>query len=193
MIKKIIIVFLFLIPFSLYSQNLDINILRSINSSRNLSSDNVFRTISNSDIYITTIIPSALLVTGLLNHNIKKTSISIESVIVTFGITELLKYSFNRVRPFNRYSDIRNKSGSLCSDPSFPSGHTSSAFAFATSVSLIYPKWYVIVPSYLYAGTVAYSRLHLGVHYPSDVFAGIVIGVGSSYLCYIVNKKLINK
>ncbi|MGB8358080.1 MAG: phosphatase PAP2 family protein, partial [Bacteroidales bacterium] len=55
---------------------------------------------------------------------------------------------------------------------------------------LDYPKWYVIVPSYAYAGTVAYSRMHLGVHYPSDVLAGALIGSGCAVLSHYVNKKL---
>jgi membrane-associated phospholipid phosphatase len=64
------------------------------------------------------------------------------------------------------------------------------AFATATSLSLAYPKWYVIVPSFAYAGTVAYSRMHLGVHYPSDVAAGAVIGAGCAYLTFLIGKAL---
>ncbi|HSC36729.1 MAG TPA: phosphatase PAP2 family protein, partial [Chitinophagaceae bacterium] len=65
---------------------------------------------------------------------------------------------------------------------SFPSGHTSSAFAMATSISMSYPKWYVIAPCYLWAGTVGVSRIVLGVHYPSDVLAGALVGMGSAYV-----------
>jgi Membrane-associated phospholipid phosphatase len=107
------------------------------------------------------------------------------------GITNALKYSINSDRPFVTYPDIVKKS--KAGSPSFPSGHTSSAFATATSVSLLYPKWYIIAPSYLYAGTVAYSRMDLGVHYPSDVLAGALIGSGCAYLTYKVNQKLIIK
>jgi Membrane-associated phospholipid phosphatase len=107
------------------------------------------------------------------------------------GITNALKYSINSDRPFVTYPDIVKKS--KAGSPSFPSGHTSSAFATATSVSLLYPKWYIIAPSYLYAGTVAYSRMDLGVHYPSDVLAGALIGSGCAYLTYKVNQKLLIK
>ena len=101
-----------------------------------------------------------------------------------------MKYSVGRERPFVTYTDIINKSGKPCNDPSFPSGHTSTAFTLATSLSLEYPKWYVIVPAYTYASTVAYSRMHLGVHYPSDVLVGALIGSGCAYITHVVNKKL---
>ena len=71
-----------------------------------------------------------------------------------------------------------------------PSGHTSGAFATATALSLKYPEWYVIVPSYLWASSVGLSRMHLGLHYPTDVLAGAVLGAGSAYLTYKVNEWL---
>jgi membrane-associated phospholipid phosphatase len=52
---------------------------------------------------------------------------------------------------------------------SFPSQHTSFAFATATALSLQYRKWWVVVPAYTWAAMVGYSRLYLGQHYPSDV------------------------
>jgi membrane-associated phospholipid phosphatase len=63
---------------------------------------------------------------------------------------------------------------------SFPSGHTAAAFAFATGASAELP----VLASMLLplAGAVAYSRVHTGVHYPSDVAAGIAIGISSGVL-----------
>lgn len=57
---------------------------------------------------------------------------------------------------------------------SFPSGHTASAFAFATGTVLELPR--AAVPLALLAGAVGYSRVHTRVHYPSDVLAGAVLG-----------------
>lgn len=63
---------------------------------------------------------------------------------------------------------------------SFPSGHSASAFAFATGVSAELPALApLLVPL---AGAVAYSRVHTGVHYPSDVAAGAAIGIGAGVL-----------
>jgi undecaprenyl-diphosphatase len=63
---------------------------------------------------------------------------------------------------------------------SFPSGHSAAAFAFATGACDELPVLApVLVPL---AGAVAYSRVHIGVHYPSDVAAGAAIGIGSGVL-----------
>jgi membrane-associated phospholipid phosphatase len=63
---------------------------------------------------------------------------------------------------------------------SFPSGHSATAFAFATGACAELPRLApVLIPL---AGAVAYSRVHTGVHYPSDVVAGAAIGVGSGAL-----------
>jgi membrane-associated phospholipid phosphatase len=112
------------------------------------------------------------------------------SYIVATGISTTLKYTIDRPRPFITYPDIEKVSGG--GSPSFPSGHTSDAFSNATSLSLAFPKWYVIIPSYTYATAIGYSRMHLGVHYPSDVIAGAVIGTGSAFLCYKAQKWLNN-
>ena len=57
---------------------------------------------------------------------------------------------------------------------SFPSGHSAAAFAFATGVGNRLPV--VAVPLHAVAGVVAYSRVHTGVHHPSDVVVGSVLG-----------------
>lgn len=63
---------------------------------------------------------------------------------------------------------------------SFPSGHSAAAFAFATGACAELP---VLAPGLVpLAGAVAYSRVHTGVHYPSDVVVGVGIGIGSGLL-----------
>jgi len=117
-----------------------------------------------------------------------KTALNMGAAIAIDGIiVQSIKRTVRRPRPYSTYPDDIIGYQTL-SSLSFPSGHTSLAFTTATSMSLNYPKWYVIVPSFLWAGSVGYSRMNLGVHYPSDVLAGALLGAGSAYLSYKVNK-----
>ncbi len=63
---------------------------------------------------------------------------------------------------------------------SFPSGHSASAFAFATGAAEAQPM--LSVPLLVLAALVGYSRVHTGVHYPADVLAGAFIGIGAAEL-----------
>ena len=60
------------------------------------------------------------------------------------------------------------------SSTSFPSGHSATAFAFATGVGHVIPP--AAIPLHGLAALVAYSRVHTGVHYPGDVIAGALMG-----------------
>ena len=65
-------------------------------------------------------------------------------------------------------------------DYSFPSGHTAASFAVGVLLFRKLPKRYGI-PALVLAALIGFSRLYLGVHYPSDVLAGALLGTGISY------------
>ena len=190
--SKLIAFILLFVTGSVCAQNLDIRILRLLNSPSKLPSDKFFQFVSNSAFFPEIGIPAGILTSGLIRQDdeiVRKACVIIGAAAISSGITLAVKYSVNRNRPFVTYPDIAKKSAA--GSPSFPSGHTSGAFSLATSLTLSYPKWYIIVPAYSWAGTVAFSRMDLGVHYPSDVLAGALIGSGSAWLTYYINKKLI--
>lgn len=171
------------------AQNIDITILRDININRNTSLDPTFKVITNSALPITVATPLIIYSVGLIKKDstIKKQALFIgESFLVSAFITTALKYSIKRERPFKSYPDIEKATSAT--GLSFPSGHTSVAFSTATSLSMEFPKWYIIAPSFVWATAVGYSRMHLGVHYPNDVVAGAIVGSGSAYLSYKMNK-----
>lgn len=89
----------------------------------------------------------------------------------------LLKNGLKRDRPAEALPDYR--SSIIPSDRfSFPSGHTSGAFATATAISIFFPQ---IAPlCYVWAALVGLSRVTLGVHFPTDTIAGAAIGVAST-------------
>jgi len=101
--------------------------------------------------------------------------------LVSLGVASVvangpLKWSVRRPRPaLDAVPTIRQ----LVNQPtttSFPSGHSASAAAFATGVAMESP--HAALPVVLLACGVAYGRVHTGVHYPSDVAAGVLLGAG---------------
>lgn len=97
-------------------------------------------------------------------------TLAICALIVNLGIKPMVA----RPRPYTFNDSIRL----LIDEPldySFPSGHT--AAAFASSVIIYYMNKKLGIISYILAATIAFSRLYLFVHFPSDVLAGLIIGV----------------
>ena len=193
-IKNLFLFFLLLLNGVTFGQNIDINLLKQINISRNKNLDNFNIFITNTATPLALGAPALGYFIGKFSFDStlkKKSLISEITVISSLAITEIIKYTFNRQRPFQKYPFIKN----IVSEtgPSFPSGHTTEAFSFAASLSLNYPYWYVIAPSYLWASMVAYSRMDLGVHYPSDVLAGAIVGIGSAYVCFKLRNWIFNK
>ena len=187
--RYLLIFLLFSIKIS-FSQNADLRILKSINQTDHPIWDESMRVTSDGIYPFMVISPAALWLTGYLNkdetmkRNGVKTVIAIGASIL---IMEGLKESIKRPRPYTTYPDeiiLRRKASGF----SFPSGHTSCAFATATALTLSTKKWYVGVPAFAYAGLVGYSRMRLGAHYGSDVLAGIIVGVGSSLLTWQCDK-----
>lgn len=199
---RFIILLFVLISFDGYTQNADINILRSININRNENLDGTMKFISKTEYLIGTLTPITVCATALAKKDFKLLQKGVNmsfAVILNTGSTYILKRIVNRDRPAQTYPDIIAMENERFH--SFPSGHTSNAFVTATSLSLNFKKWYVILPSYAWATAVGYSRMHMGVHYPSDVFAGAIVGAGSALITYKANqwiksyyeKKFVNK
>lgn len=190
--NKISCTFFFLLSvFIASSQNIDIDILNKINSNRNATLDPTFKAITNTAVPLSIATPVVLYSIGLIKKDslIKQKALIVgETFLASAFITLASKKIIKRERPYLRYAQLEPVV--FENSYSMPSGHTSTAFATATSLSLAYPKWYVIAPSFIWAGSVGYSRMHLGVHYPSDVLVGALVGSGSAYLTSKANQWL---
>ena len=171
------------------AQHWDINTVKKVNQ---WEIHNLSRGLSHSGIILPIGVPTAMGIYALVkkDHPLLKDAVYIgTSVIEALGITYAFKYTFDRQRPFEKYPD-RIHPIEKEDSPSFPSGHTAAAFSLATSLSITYPKWYVIAPSAVWACGVGLARINQGVHYPSDVLTGAVIGTGCAFLNIYINRWL---
>ena len=189
--KKSILCFLigWMALFQASAQNWDINTVKKVNS---WDMHDLSLGLSHSGLILPVGVPTAMGVYALIKKDqpLLKEAIYIgTSVIEALGITMAMKYTFDRQRPYQKYPDLIHPV-STEPDPSFPSGHTAAAFSLATSLSITYPKWYVIAPSAVWACGVGLSRINQGVHYPSDVLTGAAIGVGCAFVNVYVNRWL---
>lgn len=185
------LLFIFALPSN--AQNWDINLLKNINPKNPKAG---FWTATTASAYpVSGALPVGLLAVGLIekNKDLQQKGLQAAGALaINIVLTEGLKYSINRERPYEKYNFIYPYDGSEMGK-SFPSGHVSMAFATATTLTLECKKWYVIVPAYLWASGVGYSRLYLGEHYPTDVLAGAAVGAGSALLSNWLSKKIFKK
>ncbi len=191
--KVTIIILLFLtgalVPATVMSQQTEIEWLQNINhSAPGLKPLSVVLT--ETTIPINLAIPGGMGLYALFsgNNDLMKEALGIAFASgINWGLTIALKNSFRRERPDITYPGMLDIY-EVRSDFAMPSGHTSSAFSTATSLTLRYPEWYVAVPAYVWATSVGFSRMHLGVHYPTDILAGAVLGAGSAWLSWKLNQ-----
>lgn len=189
--RRVLIILLFLQVTTGFGQTNDITLLRDIYHNRNTNLDKSVNFITETATPLSMALPAELLIYAIIEDdkdawdNGLKSVLSLGSAMV---VTYSLKYAIDRQRPYERYADIVPYADE--SSASFPSGHTTAGFATATSLTMLKPKWYVIIPAYGYAGLIAYSRMHLGMHYPSDVLFGALIGSGCSFASFKINKLL---
>lgn len=106
------------------------------------------------------------------------------SYIIEMSLQLTIKNLSGRRRPFNRFPGIKN----LVAPPdqySFPSGHTAVASVSAIIFSVGYPP---ATPIFIaFAALVGFSRVYLGVHYPTDVIAGVLLGVFSVGSAWVIS------
>lgn len=178
---------------SILLRDLDINTLDVINSNRTIFFDYLFRIVSDLTSWVTYLVPTIILILAIYKNNknlTKQSLIFFGAAIFNSFASSILKNLIDRPRPFITY-DFIEKLGQGGS-PSFPSGHTADGFVFATIILLLFPNFRFYIPAFIWAILVGYSRMYLGVHYPSDVLSGALLGAVSALIIYNIFKRRIN-
>lgn len=171
--------------------NLDTSLLEFINHHRWKLMDPFWQFVTNTTSYVAILIALTVLAIGFIRKwdEVKwkgyqlVTALICNSLIVTG-----LKHLVNRQRPFVTHPLIEKLTSG--GSPSFPSGHTADAFVIAMSVALIGTRRWVVVAVWIWAFMIGYTRMALGVHYPSDVVGSMVV---ASINAYWVHKIFVRK
>jgi membrane-associated phospholipid phosphatase len=170
--------------------SLDISLLRQINVNRITSLDSIFVFITQSGPIIAAIVPLSFIILGYMK---KKRVMWMNGFMIAAPyllavvLSNTTKTLVARPRPYSTYPYIQKLSEG--GSGSFPSGHTSDAFSIAMIISLFFPRPMIIIPAFIWAILVGYSRMDLGVHYPTDVLTGACVGIGSSLFCSWLYKR----
>lgn len=101
------------------------------------------------------------------------------AILARFVFTELIRFFYERPRPFEVLGAVKQ----LVEHPaggSFPSGHAALSFAVATAVSFYYPK--ISILFFIAALNIGLARVAAGVHWPSDILGGVLVGIGAAWL-----------
>lgn len=186
---------LLLLPFAQAgAQNIDIDILRHLNGP--FEHDLGFWEGLSNTAYS---VPAAYLATnvtyGLIKKDDRAKKFALEfviSAVISQTVTHSIKHIVSRPRPVEAYPDII-RAASFADGRSLPSGHASLSFVTATTMAYQGEHWYVTAPAAAWASTIGYSRMRLGMHYPSDVLAGAIIGVGSGILGHWLTGKIVHR
>jgi membrane-associated phospholipid phosphatase len=114
------------------------------------------------------------------------------ALVINEVMTDFVKYSI--------YKNNNIQTGFFSNPPrgdqiitSLPSRHSTTAFNTAATFSINNPKWYYVVPSYIWASSVVYARHEVGENYTTNLVGSVLIGAGSAYLNRFLIKILFEK
>ena len=175
--------------------NFDVRMFRTINNSQTHFKSSVLGVTDNSVWPIVIAAPASLTMYGLLSeqNDVFESGVLVGSAeVLAYSIRYAFKIGIKRQRPYEALEHVYTDHLESADAYSFPSGHTTGAFALATLLVLRYPnRPEVFIPAIVWAGLVGYGRIYFGLHYPTDVLGGALIGAGSSLLIYRYQDKIL--
>jgi membrane-associated phospholipid phosphatase len=175
--------------------NPDVKLFRSVNNCRTKFFDNTLPYTDKSVFAAAIILPSAMFIYGRAADKSYEENTAVllalseaTNLLLNLGIKNIVK----RPRPYQSLSHVYYKNVSIKDEYSFPSSHTSTSFSIAATFALRYSKYpQIYVPMYLWGLVVGYGRMYFGMHYPSDVLGGAVLGSLSAIAVYSLRSEII--
>ncbi len=183
---------------SQHHKALDDGLIISINhlSGKSEYWDGTMLLASRSLLPVVVVIPGLQLVDGIVTHDKSLTYGGLTvlgATALTIGLQELcIKPLVKRDRPFTDLPEVVKRDPDVFGY-SFPSSHAGVSMGFAVGEALQLRQWYFTIPLVLYATIVTFSRPYLGVHYPSDLLVGALIGSTVQFLAYRLEQSLYSK
>jgi len=116
----------------------------------------------------------------------------IYSMLTGMTLNNGIKNIFKLPRPIGE-EGVRTLRAETATGHSFPSGHSQTSASASWSLAISKKKKWLYIVAVIYPLLVGVSRLYLGVHYPKDVVVGLALGIGVSYLCFWLYKKVRNR
>lgn len=147
--------------------------------------DAVMKTVTDFDLWR---VPLILVLLVVLARGRTDTRLAILFAVLAVAVTDQLVASgvkpiFHRARPFDVLEDVRKLVGAH--DWSFPSAHAANTFAAGVFLALRFRR---LAPILVLPALVAYSRVYVGVHWPSDVVAGAALGAGVGASFFLIER-----
>ena len=165
--------------------NADVQLLHTLNTVRWTALDGIFHDLTNTAYLLSVLCVVAAGLFAVIRRSeelLFKASLLVGGVGASAIVALLLKHGLHRARPFVTYPDLVTQLADA-SRLSFPSGHTTVAFATAFMAAMLYRAKPLTTVAFSWALAVGYSRMALGVHYPSDVLGGVMI---SGFACTVI-------
>ncbi len=172
-------------------ENLDNNLLLAINGAHTPFLDTVMWWLSDKWIWIVFYVMLAAMMFRKVGYKNGITALIFIGLMIAatdMVCSQLIRPAFERLRPANLMNPISQYihivNGYRGGTFGFPSCHAANTFALATFLSFVMQNRKFTVAMVIWSLVICYSRIYLGVHYPGDILAGIIVGSVIATACY---------